>query len=688
MINRKILGLLICVLVFGLFSKQASAQTPTVQDCDGAIPVCQNVYYESNAYLGEGNIPDEINDVYSCLGTGENNAVWYIFTTQTAGNVCFTITPNDPLDDYDWAVYNLTNNDCSEIYTNPSLEISCNYHWNPGNTGPNGNTGWGNPQNEACIPVLAGETYVVNVSQFSTSTNGYTLDFSASTATIFDNVDPLIQAVSQPITCGSTTLSFNFSENILCSSVQDADFTLTGPGGPYTISAVTGAACAAGANQENNFSATISPALSISGTYSLCLVSGSGFVEDLCGNLAPAGCLNFTITNPIVADAGSNMSICSGTGIVIGGSPTGSGSSGYTYSWSPNSGLNNPNIANPTASPNTSTTYTVTVTDGVGCSDQASANININALTTPTFNPVGPYCSGESIPPLPTTSTNGISGTWSPAINNTTTTTYTFTPTSTTIPTCAIPTTITIAIDILTNPTFNPVGPYCSKAVIPDLPTTSINNITGNWIPAIENTKTTVYTFIPNDTTCYNKINKTIIIKENPVAGMLFNPQPTDIDNPDILFKDNSNQEILTSVWNLGDGKIVNNELDFWHTYTDTGTYTIKYYITNLYGCTDSTINTVTILPVYSIYIPNAFTPNGDMKNESFGPDLRAGGYKFYNIKIYSRWGEVIYNKDNQHWDGTINDNLAQKGVYSYSITVNDFKNRPFIYTGLINLIR
>ena len=169
---------------------------------------------------------------------------------------------------------------------------------------------------------------------------------------------------------------------------------------------------------------------------------------------------------------------------------------------------------------------------------------------------------------------------------------------------------------------------------------------------------------------------------------MLFNPQPTDIDNPDILFKDNSNQEILTSVWNLGDGKIVNNELDFWHTYTDTGTYTIKYYITNLYGCTDSTINTVTILPVYSIYIPNAFTPNGDMKNESFGPDLRAGGYKFYNIKIYSRWGEVIYNKDNQHWDGTINDNLAQKGVYSYSITVNDFKNRPFIYTGLINLIR
>lgn len=46
----------------------------------------------------------------------------------------------------------------------------------------------------------------------------------------------------------------------------------------------------------------------------------------------------------------------------------------------------------------------------------------------PTFNPVGPYCSGASIPALPTTSINGITGTWSPAINNTMSTTYTFTP--------------------------------------------------------------------------------------------------------------------------------------------------------------------------------------------------------------------------------------------------------------------
>jgi uncharacterized protein (TIGR02145 family) len=52
----------------------------------------------------------------------------------------------------------------------------------------------------------------------------------------------------------------------------------------------------------------------------------------------------------------------------------------------------------------------------------------VNPNVNPTFTQVGPYVSGASISALPTTSSNGINGTWSPAINNTTTTTYTFTP--------------------------------------------------------------------------------------------------------------------------------------------------------------------------------------------------------------------------------------------------------------------
>ena len=54
--------------------------------------------------------------------------------------------------------------------------------------------------------------------------------------------------------------------------------------------------------------------------------------------------------------------------------------------------------------------------------------VTVSANTTPTFNPVAAICSGAALNPLPTTSNNGISGTWTPALNNTQTTSYTFTP--------------------------------------------------------------------------------------------------------------------------------------------------------------------------------------------------------------------------------------------------------------------
>ena len=65
------------------------------------------------------------------------------------------------------------------------------------------------------------------------------------------------------------------------------------------------------------------------------------------------------------------------------------------------------------------------------------------APTIPTFSPIASICSGTSLSALPTTSTNGITGTWSPALNNTATTLYTFTPTA---GQCAGSTTLTISI--------------------------------------------------------------------------------------------------------------------------------------------------------------------------------------------------------------------------------------------------
>ena len=75
--------------------------------------------------------------------------------------------------------------------------------------------------------------------------------------------------------------------------------------------------------------------------------------------------------------------------------------------------------------------------------------ITVNPLITPTFTQVDPICNGDVLAALPTTSNNGVTGTWSPAIDNTRTTTYTFTPD--TLETCADLMTLEIVVNNIVN---------------------------------------------------------------------------------------------------------------------------------------------------------------------------------------------------------------------------------------------
>lgn len=132
----------------------------------------------------------------------------------------------------------------------------------------------------------------------------------------------------------------------------------------------------------------------------------------------------------------------------------------------------------------------------------------------PTFNQVSAICSGETLNTLPTTSLNGISGTWSPAINNTATTTYTFTPLN---GNCAS-TSMTIIVNSKITPTFTQVATVCSGVANLSLPTSSLNGITGIWSPTINNSATTTYTFTPTAGTCANTSSMTITVNPTPTA--------------------------------------------------------------------------------------------------------------------------------------------------------------------------
>jgi len=165
------------------------------------------------------------------------------------------------------------------------------------------------------------------------------------------------------------------------------------------------------------------------------------------------------------------------------------------------------------------TTYTFTPNAGQ-CAVATTMIITVNSPSTiPTFAPVAAICAGQTLAALPTTSTNGIVGVWSPALNNTATTTYTFTPNA---GQCAVTNTLTITVNSITVPTFNAISAICAGQTLAALPTISNNGIVGVWSPALNNTTTTTYTFTPNSGQCAT--TKTLIITVNPLITPTFTP--------------------------------------------------------------------------------------------------------------------------------------------------------------------
>src|SRR5690606_8137035 len=93
-------------------------------------------------------------------------------------------------------------------------------------------------------------------------------------------------------------------------------------------------------------------------------------------------------------------------------------------------------------------------------------------------------------------------GTWTPALDNTQTTTYTFTPDP---GQCATTTTLEIVVNENVVPTFNPIGTLCQNSTAPALLAVSNNGISGTWNPAVITTAvvgTTTYSFTPDDGQC------------------------------------------------------------------------------------------------------------------------------------------------------------------------------------------
>lgn len=184
--------------------------------------------------------------------------------------------------------------------------------------------------------------------------------------------------------------------------------------------------------------------------------------------------------------------------------------------------------------------------------------------------------------------------------------------------------------------------------------------------------------------------NQSVVINVYPKPNALFtvNPQQTNILIPSIAIVDAS-IGAYSWAWNFGDGATSFSPNPIHHTYTDTGTYTIKLVVGTSAGCTDSTYQTVTITTFFTLYIPTAFTPNEDKVNDIFMP--KGEGILKYELNIYDRWGNMIFysNDINKGWDGLISNHLAQMDTYVFVLHLTALSNKhDFTYNGKFDLIK
>ncbi|MFT4754656.1 MAG: gliding motility-associated-like protein [Salibacteraceae bacterium] len=117
------------------------------------------------------------------------------------------------------------------------------------------------------------------------------------------------------------------------------------------------------------------------------------------------------ILSDVISSAGNDQTTCEGIPVTIGGSPT-STNPNNTISWSPITGLNNPNAANPIATPTATTTYIVSLTNARGCVGSDSVIVNVNNLLPSGI--IGDYflCPGDTLDMNAT----GNTFTWSPNV--------------------------------------------------------------------------------------------------------------------------------------------------------------------------------------------------------------------------------------------------------------------------------
>ena len=445
--------------------------------------------------------------------------------------------------------------------------------------------------------------------------------------------------------------------------------------------------------QDNSSNSTFT--VTQPGLYSVDLTSA-------CGSVSDAIQVDF-VALPIV-NLGNDTSFCLGGNVLLNATNT-----NCTYEWQDNS-------SNSTYAVNQSGTYSVIVSNAIGCTSTDAIIVTVNPIPTVSAGGDLSLCQGNLI----TLSGSGANTySWDNGVTNGTafsppigTTVYTVTGTTTAG--CADTDEVTVVVGNAPTITFTAdITEGCTPLLVNLTNTTpGASNcvwtlsdgtiITGcGTIPVLFEQEGCFDVTLTAELSggCFGTSTEVdYICTENPpIASFNAIPQQITALDPTVYFN-NTSIGASAYVWNFGDTTQLSTLTNPQHQYPVgvANSYPVMLIATSSFGCSDTAYSYIQVLEELIYYVPNSFTPDGDIFNQTFQPVFTSGFDPFnYNLRIFNRWGAVIFESGDAAigWDGsyTLNGNVlpCQSGVYTWKIEFKSPENdEKQVIHGHVSLLR
>jgi gliding motility-associated-like protein len=527
------------------------------------------------------------------------------------------------------------------------------------------------------------------------------------------NTPTVNQTGTYTLTVTDNTNGCSASDNVIVTSTSPIPVANAGSDKIITCSTLSvildGSASSTGANYSYSWSGTLvsgagtlNPTVNQAGSYTLTVSDNSNGCSSIDNVIVT---LNNTAPT---ANAGPDQNItCASPSIQLDGSASSSGSN-YSYTWS---GTLVSGAGTQTPIVNQVGTYTITVTNTTnGCT--ATDEVTISTTNGPTFSSTNTSDASCNLPNGGATVT--VTGGSPPYSCEWDSNPVQIGQTLANVPAGNYTATVTDAVGctIITSVTIGQISPPVGVTSSTEetcrmgngTATVVASQGTGNYSyfwstnpQQISATATNLhsgnYTVTVDDGNCSIQLQTHVSSILGPEAS--FTPTPrilTIMDGP-VTFIDNSTGNIVNWQWEFGDGNTLTGQPAS-HSYSSIGTYTITLSVTDDNGCKDFATDTVKVKEIYTFYIPNSFSPNGDGKNDFFFPQGLSIDPDNYNFTIFDRWGNIVFNTTeiDGKWNGTHRNNGISDdcviGVYVYYIEAKEINGKQKIYSGKVTLVR